>query len=154
MYRRIMPSAERLSSKFHSCPRSLASLSGVTPYCYANLYDFTTASPNGVWVPQASRSFSFWQPAAKLETAPNVSKSWQPSHEPSWETNITELINMKSIERLSQSFDQSCRAQPIRCQCLVGSFISRKTAVINNNQLWGSTNQIGLILITLATRLT
>ena len=25
LYRRIMPSAERLSSKFHSCPRSFAS---------------------------------------------------------------------------------------------------------------------------------
>ena len=42
---------------------------------------------------------------------------------------------MKSIEILSQSFDQSCRAQLIRCQCLVGSYTSRKTPVYNNQLL-------------------
>ena len=65
------------------------------------------------------------------ETAPMVSKSWQPSHEPPWETHITELINMKSIETLSQSFDESC-------QYLVGSYISyisRKTPVYNDKLL-------------------
>ena len=42
---------------------------------------------------------------------------------------------MKSFEILIQSFDQSCRSQLIRCQCLVGSYTSRKTPVYNNKLL-------------------
>ena len=83
VYRRVMPSAGRLSPRFHSCPRSLASLSGAT------------------WHRSVIQIYTIWQQHRQMEvecprhpgasnigsqlldeTAPIASKSWQPSHEP------------------------------------------------------------------------
>ena len=45
-------------------------------------YMLTTASQNGGWLPETSRSFHCWQPAPRsMETAPVAGKSRQPSHE-------------------------------------------------------------------------
>ena len=53
------------------------------------LFSLTTASLNGGWVLGVSRGFHFWHPTPRLNNAPMVGTTAQPSHEPPHERKQT-----------------------------------------------------------------
>ena len=53
------------------------------------LFSLTTASLNGGWVLGVSRGFHFWHPTPRLNNAPTVGTTAQPSHEPPHERKQT-----------------------------------------------------------------